>query len=90
MGQSMSCVMLQHHQQNQHRHRRQSALFDAVANGELEVVEAMAEEDVTVLEHTLGRSRLSPLHVAAVNGRIEVLVVAQFRCQIVDEINENN
>lgn len=61
MGQTLSC-----------RQNHENALFIAVANGDLEVVEAMVNEDSTVLEQTLGHSKLSPLHVAAANGRIEV------------------
>lgn len=73
MGQSQSgCVL-------QQRQVRENVVFGAaVANGELEVVEAMAEEDVTLLDNKVGRARLSPLHVAAVNGRIEVLPVPPY------------
>lgn len=63
MGQSLSCR--QHHE---------NALFDAVANGELEVVEAMVEEDPTILKDTTGHVMNSPLHVAVSYGRIEVVV----------------
>lgn len=61
MGQRLSCGQ-----------RNEDALFTGVANGDLEVVEAMIKEDPTVLEDTSGHARLSPLHVAAINGRIEV------------------
>lgn len=64
MGQRLSCV--QQHDDEDH------ALFRALARGELERVEAMVEEDSTVLGRTVGYDRLSPLHVAAANGRIEV------------------
>lgn len=50
-------------------------VFPALASGELEVVETMVEEDPTVLELTTGHDRLSPLHVAAANGRIEVVLL---------------
>lgn len=62
MGQRLSCG--QHHE---------NGLFTAIADGELEVVEAMVKEDYTVLEETTGHAKLSPLHVAAANGRIEVV-----------------
>jgi len=65
MGQRLSCV--QQHEDH--------GLFPAVATGELEVVETMVEEDPTVLEHTTGHDRLSPLHVAAANGRIQVVLL---------------
>ena len=65
MGQTLSCVQ---------QHEDHGVLFPALASGELEVVEAMVEEDPTVLEHTIGCDRLSPLHVAAANGRIEVVL----------------
>ena len=68
MGQRLSCV--------QQQHEEQGVLFPALASGELEVVEAMVEEDPTVLEHTTGCDRLSPLHVAAANGRIEVVLAS--------------
>ncbi|KAJ1409610.1 Zinc finger, RING-type [Sesbania bispinosa] len=85
MGQNLSCGM----QQQQQLKERHNALFAAVANGELEVVEAMAEEDVTVLEHGVGRARLSPLHVAAANGRIEVLSMLLERNVKVDVLNRH-
>ena len=70
MGQSQSCS--NHH----HNYESVVGLFGAVANGELEVVEAILEEHPTLLEHTTGRARLSPLHVAAANGRVEVSLPA--------------
>ena len=62
MGQTLSCG--QHHE---------NGLFTATTNGELEIVEAMVIEDYIVLEEATDYAKLSPLHVAAVNGRIEVL-----------------
>ncbi|GFQ07382.1 putative E3 ubiquitin-protein ligase xbat31 [Phtheirospermum japonicum] len=62
MGQGLSC-----------REHEETELFDAVQNGELESVEAMADEDPNLLALKTFRGRLSALHVAAENGRIEVL-----------------
>ncbi|KAE9611082.1 putative transcription factor C2H2 family [Lupinus albus] len=63
MGQKLSC-------RKQHE---KNGLFSAVANGELEMVEAILQKDPTVLEHLTAHSLLSPLHLAASNGRIEML-----------------
>ena len=62
MGQELSCG----------ERRRESGLFHAVQDGELELVEAMVEAHPSVLELTIGYGRLSALHVAAANGRIQV------------------
>ncbi|KAJ7950345.1 E3 ubiquitin-protein ligase XB3-like [Quillaja saponaria] len=62
MGQKLSCGV--HHE---------NGLFSAVEDGEFELVEAMIEEDPSVLEQTSGHGRLSALHLAAANGRIEIL-----------------
>lgn len=73
-------------QQQKKKKKMMSALLGAVAKGELEVVEAMLvaaeDQDVSVFDDninnnttnntTFGRARLSPLHVAAANGRIQV------------------
>ncbi|XP_061352897.1 putative E3 ubiquitin-protein ligase XBAT31 isoform X2 [Gastrolobium bilobum] len=80
MGQRLSC---------RQRHEDNKAFFTAVASGELEVVEAMVEEDHTVLEHTIGHDKLSPLHVAAANGRIEVLSMLLDRYFNVDMLNRH-
>ncbi|KAK7395326.1 hypothetical protein VNO78_15877 [Psophocarpus tetragonolobus] len=79
MGQKLSC-------RQQHEDH---GLFPALASGELELVEAMVEEDPTVLEHTTGHDRLSPLHVAAANGRIEVLSMLLDRSFNVDVLNRH-
>lgn len=55
--------------QQPHEHE----LFIAVQNGELEKVEAMVDENPNVLRLTTGHGKFSALHVAAVNGQIEVL-----------------
>ncbi|KAI3473215.1 hypothetical protein Pfo_030507 [Paulownia fortunei] len=62
MGQGLSC-----------REYEENELFDAVQNGELQTVEAMAEEDPNLLTLKTVHGRLSALHVAAANGQIEVL-----------------
>lgn len=61
MGQRLSC-----------REPHETALFGAIKNGELELVKAILVDDPTALTKTTGHGRLSALHVAAVNGWIEV------------------
>lgn len=64
MGQGLSCRGGGH----------ENGLFGAVCNGDLEVVKGMVEEDpISVLEGTSGYDKVSSLHVAALNGQIEVL-----------------
>ncbi|CAA0830507.1 Putative E3 ubiquitin-protein ligase XBAT31 [Striga hermonthica] len=60
MGQGLSC-----------REQEETELFSAVQNGELQIVEAMADEDPNLLALKTLHRRLSALHVAAANGRIE-------------------
>ena len=56
--------------------RKDNALFHAVAHGKQKVVKAMVEEDPNVLKHTTGDDdKLSPLHVAAANSQVQVVVV---------------
>ncbi|KAK9122680.1 hypothetical protein Sjap_012282 [Stephania japonica] len=62
MGQELSCVA-----------SHENDFFRAVKVGNLETVEAMLERDPTLIEHTTVYGRLSPLHIAAANGRIELL-----------------
>ncbi|XP_030480063.1 putative E3 ubiquitin-protein ligase XBAT31 [Cannabis sativa] len=76
MGQGLSC-----------RERRENALFGAIRDGELELVEALAEADRSSLAQTKGRGKLSPLHVAAANGRFEVLSMILDRCGNPDILN---
>lgn len=61
MGQRMSC-----------RERSEKALFIAVENGDLQMIEAMVEADPTVLGITGGYGKQSALHLAAAYGQIEV------------------
>ncbi|KAL8480558.1 hypothetical protein ACS0TY_027193 [Phlomoides rotata] len=62
MGQAVSC-----------RQYEEVELFNAVQNGELEIVDAMADEDPNLLTLKTVHGRLCALHVASANGRIEVL-----------------
>ncbi|KAI4356463.1 hypothetical protein L6164_000485 [Bauhinia variegata] len=78
MGQRLSC-----------RERHENGLFTAVANGELELAEAMIEQDPTVLEQTSGHGRFSALHIAAANGRIEILSMLLDRSVKVDILNRH-
>ncbi|XP_027336918.1 putative E3 ubiquitin-protein ligase XBAT31 [Abrus precatorius] len=78
MGQRLSCRIVEN---------ENNALFAAIASGELEVVEALLENDATLLEHTTSHATLSPLHVAAVNGRIQVLSMLLDRNVKADVLN---
>ncbi|KAL6967513.1 hypothetical protein U1Q18_033323 [Sarracenia purpurea var. burkii] len=60
MGQGLSCG-----------EPHEDSLFSAVQNGELEILEAMADEDPTVFQRTTVHGRLSPLHIVAANGQIQ-------------------
>lgn len=71
MGQNQSsCVV-----GVQKKKKENSVFASAVVNGEMEIVESMVEDDVGVLDSTVGRAKLSPLHLAAANGRIEVVIL---------------
>lgn len=63
MGQGLSC-----------RELEDTELFTAVQNGEVDAVEALAAEDANLLRLRTVHGRLSALHVAAANGRAEVLL----------------
>ncbi|CAN4116099.1 unnamed protein product [Withania somnifera] len=63
MGQKLSCG----------QQTREHGLFIAVQNGELKKVKAMVDENPNVLRLTTVCGKMSALHVAAVNGQIEVL-----------------
>ncbi|KAM3340908.1 hypothetical protein P3S68_028543 [Capsicum galapagoense] len=67
MGQKLSCGGQHHHEHH--------GLFVAVQNGEVDKVEAMIDENPNVLRIVTVNGKLSPLHVAAVNGQIEVLCI---------------
>lgn len=61
MGQGLSCA-----ESNEH------PLFSAAQNGEVESVEAMVDEEPSVVDRTTARGKLSALHLAAANGQIQV------------------
>ncbi|BBH06111.1 XB3 ortholog 1 in Arabidopsis thaliana [Prunus dulcis] len=77
----------------------QSGLFGPLQDGELELVEAMLEADPSVFQQRKGRTRLSALHVAAVedplmlaaiNGRIacvQKLIQAGANILMFDSLN---
>ena len=64
MGQGVSC----------RGDRHESALFGALRDGDLEAVEAIIVDSTQTQTRAIsfGRQKLSALHVAAANGRIEV------------------
>ncbi|MQL93031.1 hypothetical protein Taro_025659, partial [Colocasia esculenta] len=63
MGQGLSCS----------RSSLVHDFFSAVQAGELETVERLLADDPALLHHTSVYDRLSSLHIAAANGRFEVL-----------------
>lgn len=67
MGQGLSC-----------RGSNEHGFFSAVQNGELETVEKMVDEDPSLLRMTTAQGKLSPLHVASANGRIQVFRLLYF------------
>lgn len=62
MGQGLSCG---------DRHET-GFFFRGLQNGDVEVVRAMVEADPSILHHTTNHQRLTPLHVAAASGQIDV------------------
>ncbi|KAL3839537.1 hypothetical protein ACJIZ3_024128 [Penstemon smallii] len=78
MGQKLSCGEPQ-----------ENELFDAVQNGELGTVEAMADVDPNLLKLRTVHGRLSALHVAAANGQIEVLCMLLDRSGNPDVLNRH-
>ncbi|KAK1322172.1 putative E3 ubiquitin-protein ligase XBAT31 [Acorus calamus] len=69
MGQGLSCRASHEHD-----------FFRAVQAGDLESVEYMVESEPSMLHRTTVYERLSALHIAAANGRIEVL------CKVLDRL----
>lgn len=61
MGQELSCSAA-----------RENDIFEAVAAGEMAEVVAVLENDPLAVHLATVYERLSPLHVAAANGRTEV------------------
>ncbi|KAL2502852.1 putative E3 ubiquitin-protein ligase [Forsythia ovata] len=78
MGQGLSCGQF-----------HENDLFVAVQTGELETVEAMADENPNLLTVKTIHGKLSALHVAAANGQIEVLSVLLDRCGNPDILNRH-
>lgn len=67
MGQALSCRETQEHE-----------LFGAVQLGDLETVGALLEEEPALVHQTTVYDRLYALHIAAVNGQIEVIFFSGF------------
>uniref|UniRef100_A0A0D6R1N0 RING-type E3 ubiquitin transferase n=1 Tax=Araucaria cunninghamii TaxID=56994 RepID=A0A0D6R1N0_ARACU len=61
MGQNLSCRVTH------------EALFSAVEEGDLRMVGAMLEKEPNLIRHSTVYQKLSPLHIAAAHGKIEVL-----------------
>ncbi|XP_047334177.1 putative E3 ubiquitin-protein ligase XBAT31 [Impatiens glandulifera] len=78
MGQGLSC-----------RQRSDHALFGAIEDGTIETVEAMVDEDLTVLERRTSIEGLSALHLAASNGKIQVLSMLLDRSVNPDILNRH-
>ncbi|KAG8376886.1 hypothetical protein BUALT_Bualt09G0110700 [Buddleja alternifolia] len=78
MGQGLSC-----------REYQENELFNAVQNGELETVEAMADEDPNLLTRKTVHGNLSAVHVAAANGQIQVLSMLLNRSGNPDVLNRH-
>lgn len=73
MGQGLSC------------HERADGWFlDAVEDGNVDLVRAMAEEDPSHLERIGGNGRHHALHLAAANGRIQVGLCLSFCFFLID------
>uniref|UniRef100_A0A1D1YSZ8 RING-type E3 ubiquitin transferase n=1 Tax=Anthurium amnicola TaxID=1678845 RepID=A0A1D1YSZ8_9ARAE len=79
MGQGISCT----------RPVQEHEFFDAVQAGDLETVESLVAAEPALLHQTTVYDRLSPLHVAAANGRIEVLSMILDRSAHPDLLNRH-
>ncbi|KAF6169170.1 hypothetical protein GIB67_013600 [Kingdonia uniflora] len=78
MGQGLSC-----------RASHENGFFTAVQLGELDMVEIMLERDPFLLDQTTVYDRLSALHIAAANGRFEVLSLILDRSVNPDILNRH-
>ncbi|KAK1312456.1 E3 ubiquitin-protein ligase XB3 [Acorus calamus] len=78
MGQGLSCNPTHDHH-----------FFRAVQTGDLESVECMLQSEPSIIHHTTAYERLSALHIAAANGRIEVLCMVLDRLVNPDLLNRN-
>ncbi|XP_078428855.1 E3 ubiquitin-protein ligase XB3 [Wolffia australiana] len=79
MGQSLSCTSSQ----------REIDFFAAVRSGNVEAVNSMIAADPELIQTSTVYDRLSPLHIAAANGRIEVLSLILDRSVHPDLLNRN-
>lgn len=70
MGQGLSCTWS----------RQENEFFGAVQAGDVEMIESLLEAEPGLLQKTTVYDRLSPLHIAAANGRIEVELCSLFLC----------
>ncbi|KAK1299291.1 E3 ubiquitin-protein ligase XB3 [Acorus calamus] len=78
MGQGLSCNPTHDHH-----------FFRAVQTGDLESVECMLQSEPSIIHHTTAYERLSALHIAAANGRMEVLCLVLDRLVNPDLLNRN-
>ncbi|KAL0369798.1 UNVERIFIED_CONTAM: putative E3 ubiquitin-protein ligase XBAT31 [Sesamum angustifolium] len=78
MGQGLSC-----------RSSEEQGLFSAVQLGDLETVEAVLHRDSTLVHRSTVYDRNSALHIAAANGRIEVLSLLLDRSVKPDLLNRH-
>ncbi|KAF5744614.1 putative E3 ubiquitin-protein ligase XBAT31 [Tripterygium wilfordii] len=78
MGQGLSCGANQEH-----------GLFSAVQLGDLEAVKAILEVDPFLLHESTVYDRQSALHIAAANGRIEILSMLLERSVDPDMVNRH-
>ncbi|KAK1265583.1 putative E3 ubiquitin-protein ligase XBAT31 [Acorus gramineus] len=78
MGQGLSCNPTHDHH-----------FFRAVQTGDLESVECILRSEPSIIHHTTAYERLSALHIAAANGRVEVLCLVLDRLVKPDLLNRN-
>ncbi|KAJ9128672.1 hypothetical protein P3X46_034624 [Hevea brasiliensis] len=78
MGQGLSCATTQEH-----------GLFSAMQSGDLDTVKAMLERDPSLTHQTTAYDRQSALHIAAANGRIEILSMLLERSVNPDVVNRH-
>lgn len=79
MGQELSCA----------RSSQEHEFFSAVQAGDLEAVESALRRDPALLRQSTIYDRLSALHIAAANGRVEVLSMLLGRYVSPDVLNRN-
>ncbi|XP_010920604.1 E3 ubiquitin-protein ligase XB3 isoform X1 [Elaeis guineensis] len=79
MGLELSCA----------RSSQEHEFFSAVRAGDLEAAESALHRDAALLRQTTIYDRISPLHIAAANGRVEVLSMLLRRSGNPDVLNRN-